>query len=87
MSSADTVTGNAPKFFSPPSVGEPIGEYSHVAQSGGTYFIAGQVAVDRKGNVVGDGDLTVQLTQTFANIGNILSSASTASAKCPATKR
>jgi enamine deaminase RidA (YjgF/YER057c/UK114 family) len=32
------------------------------------------VAVDRKCNVVGDGDLTIQLTQTFANIGDILSS-------------
>ena len=74
MNSADDAAGNAPKFVSPPSVGEPIGEYSHVAQSGGTYFIAGQVAVDRKGNVVGEGDLTIQLTQTFANIGSILSS-------------
>lgn len=74
MSSADTAAGSAPKFLNPPSVGEPIGEYSHVAQSGDTYFVAGQVAVDRKGNVVGDGDLTIQLTQTFANIGDILSS-------------
>ncbi len=74
MSSADTAAGSAPEFLNPPSVGEPIGAYSHVAKSGDTYFVAGQVAIDRQGNVVGDGDLAAQLTQTFANIGDILSS-------------
>jgi enamine deaminase RidA (YjgF/YER057c/UK114 family) len=75
MSSAETVAGGgAPRFVNPPSVGEPLGAYAHVAQSGGTYFVAGQVAVDKHGNVVGDGDLTTQVTQTFTNIGDILSS-------------
>jgi enamine deaminase RidA (YjgF/YER057c/UK114 family) len=74
VSSAETVAGGAPRFINPPSVGEPLGAYAHVAQSRGTYFLAGQVAVDRQGNVVGDGDLTAQVGQTFTNIGDILSS-------------
>jgi enamine deaminase RidA (YjgF/YER057c/UK114 family) len=74
VSSAETAAGGVPRFVNPPSVGEPLGAYAHVAQSGGTYFVAGQVAVDKMGNVVGDGNFTMQVTQTFTNIGDILSS-------------
>jgi enamine deaminase RidA (YjgF/YER057c/UK114 family) len=66
--------GRAPEFVNPAGVGAPLGMYSHVARSGSTYFIAGQVGVDREGRVVGDGDLASQLIQTFSNIGDILSS-------------
>ena len=48
--------------------------YSHVARMapGELAFIAGQVAVDAKGNPVGDGDLAAQVNQVFANLGGIL---------------
>jgi enamine deaminase RidA (YjgF/YER057c/UK114 family) len=62
----------APTFVNPPGVGAPIGAYSHLACSGNTYFVAGQVSVDRDDNVVGVGDFARQLTQTFKNIGDIL---------------
>ena len=74
MTATNSAVGGAPEFVNPPSVGAPIGLYSHVARSGSTYFIAGQVGVDKDGRVVGDGDLATQLTQTFTNIGDILAS-------------
>jgi len=61
-------------YVNPPSVPQPAGMYSHVARMapGELAFIAGQVAVDQKGNVVGDGDLAAQVNQVFANLGGIL---------------
>lgn len=61
-------------YINPPSVPAPAGMYSHVARMapGELAFIAGQVAVDQKGNVVGVGDLAAQVDQVFANLGAIL---------------
>lgn len=61
-------------YVNPPSVPQPAGMYSHVARMapGEIAFIAGQVAVDAKGNPVGDGDLAAQVKQVFANLGGIL---------------
>jgi enamine deaminase RidA (YjgF/YER057c/UK114 family) len=71
---AATTGGGAPRFINPASIGAPIGAYSHVARtaSSETYYVAGQVAVDRDGTLVGPGDLAAQLGQTFANIGSAL---------------
>ena len=65
-----------PTLSNPTTMGAPLGLYSHVArvQAGTTYYIAGQVAVDAEGNLVGSGDLPTQLNQTFANIGAALGS-------------
>jgi enamine deaminase RidA (YjgF/YER057c/UK114 family) len=72
-------TGPAPaktgvSYLNPPSVPPPLGLYSHVArmQVGELAFIAGQVAVDSKGNPVGIGDLAAQVEQVFENLGRIL---------------
>ena len=48
--------------------------YSHVARMapGELAFIAGQVAIDAKGNPVGVGDLAAQVNQVFENLGEIL---------------
>jgi enamine deaminase RidA (YjgF/YER057c/UK114 family) len=72
--SANDGAGNGPTFINPPTIGEPIGLYSHVARAraGTTYYIAGQVAVDSNGDLVGPDDLSAQLGQTFANIGGAL---------------
>jgi len=56
-------------FLSPKSIHEPRG-YSHVAQvrSGTLLFIAGQVALDPSGKLVGGGDFRAQTQQTFQNL-------------------
>jgi enamine deaminase RidA (YjgF/YER057c/UK114 family) len=48
--------------------------YSHVVVATGTrlVFVAGQVAEDREGNLVGPGDLAAQARQAFANVGRAL---------------
>ncbi len=42
--------------------------YSHAAMAGGFVFVAGQVAQDLEGNLVGRGDIEVQAVQVFENL-------------------
>jgi reactive intermediate/imine deaminase len=49
--------------------------YSHVVKSGNTLYLAGQVAQDESGNVVGRGDITAQAEQVFQNIQKCLAAA------------
>jgi 2-iminobutanoate/2-iminopropanoate deaminase len=49
--------------------------YSHVAKAGKTLYIAGQVARDVKGNLVGKGDFEAQARQVYTNLKNILEEA------------
>ncbi len=53
----------------PPTLTKPAG-YSHgfEAQGGKTLYMAGQVAVDKDGNVVGKGDLVAQFRQVCENL-------------------
>ena len=64
------------KIASPSSVSSPIGLYSQVARVKASefLFVAGQVALDGKGNLVGPGDVSAQIKQSFANIAAILES-------------
>ena len=64
------------KIHNPPTLASPRG-YSHVAEvrGGNLVFIAGQVALDPSGTVVGPGDYTVQAEQVFRNLGLALASA------------
>jgi enamine deaminase RidA (YjgF/YER057c/UK114 family) len=57
-------------ILNPPGLGRPLGQYSHLsrARAAEFVFIAGQVAVDRGGAIVGTGDFDAQCVQTFANI-------------------
>lgn len=61
-------------YLNPPSAPPPAGMYSHVARMtpGELAFIAGQVAVDGKGTVIGAGDLAAQVDQVFKNLGGII---------------
>jgi len=61
-------------YLNPPSAPPVQGMYSHVARMapGELAFIAGQVAIDAKGNPVGAGNLTLQVNQVFENLGKIL---------------
>lgn len=60
----------------PPGLSTPTG-YSHVvsAKGGRTVYVAGQVAFDAKGQLVGRGDLTAQTRQVFANLAVALKAA------------
>lgn len=62
-------------IHNPPTIAPPIG-YSHVAEvrGGKLVFIAGQVALDHEGQVVGPGDYRKQAEQVFKNIGLALES-------------
>ena len=48
------------------------GGYSHVAKAGDTVYIAGQVALDAGGTLVGKGDIEAQTHQVYANLQAIL---------------
>ena len=58
------------RTFSPDTMARPTAGYSQVAEvSGGKIvFIAGQVAQDRNGNLVGKDDFRAQVQQVFENL-------------------
>jgi enamine deaminase RidA (YjgF/YER057c/UK114 family) len=65
------------KMSNPKGLSKPAGTYSHVAraQAGELLFIAGQVAVDANGKIVGAGDFSAQTRQVFRNLLTALESA------------
>lgn len=67
--------GAAPQFLNPPGLSKPTG-YTHVvvAPDGRTVYIAGQVALDSMGQLVGAGDFRSQAEQVYRNLGKALSS-------------
>jgi enamine deaminase RidA (YjgF/YER057c/UK114 family) len=67
--------GAGPQFINPPTLVKPTG-YTHVvvAPDGRTVYIAGQVAFDSAGQLVGGGDFRAQAEQVFRNIGRALGS-------------
>jgi enamine deaminase RidA (YjgF/YER057c/UK114 family) len=64
-------------IYNPESLGAPLGQYTHVTRvrANEFLFIAGMLAADRDGNVVGEGDFEAQTQQVFRNVGAALSSA------------
>jgi enamine deaminase RidA (YjgF/YER057c/UK114 family) len=63
-------------FSNPSGLSAPRG-YSHVVDvpAGRTLYIAGQVAFDAEGKVVGKGDVRAQTEQVFQNLKTALESA------------
>ena len=63
-------------FISPATLSKPTG-YSHVAivAAGKQVHVAGQVALDASGQVVGKGDLGAQAEQVYANLAAALAAA------------
>jgi enamine deaminase RidA (YjgF/YER057c/UK114 family) len=57
------------ELISPNSMHKPVG-YSHLAKANRSkiVFIAGQVALDASGNVVGSGDFRAQTERVFENL-------------------
>ena len=63
------------RYLQPEGLSRPRG-YSHVVSAHGTsVFIAGQVAFDASGRVVGAGDLRAQTEQVFKNLQRALAAA------------
>jgi enamine deaminase RidA (YjgF/YER057c/UK114 family) len=63
------------KMFNPDNLGKPLGQYSHIARAKGAselVFIAGQLATDKAGNLVGADDFNAQCAQVYANIETAL---------------
>jgi len=59
--------------LNPETVHAPAG-YTHVIEAGNTIYLAGQVARDPKGNIVGIGDPEKQTEQIFENMKACLAS-------------
>ncbi len=56
------------QVINPPGVSMPTG-YSHAVKKSGTpVFIAGQVAVNGQGQIVGEGDIAAQAEQVYQNL-------------------
>ena len=58
------------RIFNPETMAKPTAGYSQVAEvsDGKIVFIAGQVAQDRNGNLVGKDDFRAQVQQVFENL-------------------
>ncbi len=65
------------QFLNPAALATPLGQYSHVARVKASefLFVAGQVATDRSGNLVGQDDFEAQCAQVYANIEAALGAA------------
>jgi enamine deaminase RidA (YjgF/YER057c/UK114 family) len=61
-------------YLNPPEACPAQGLYSHAARvrGGTTYYVAGQLGVGAKGEVVGAGDFDRQFAQVFDNLGAVL---------------
>jgi enamine deaminase RidA (YjgF/YER057c/UK114 family) len=64
------------KIFNPDTLGKPLGQYSQIARVKASefIFIAGQLAADKAGNVIGANDFDAQCVQVFRNIDAALKS-------------
>lgn len=60
--------------LNPDTVHQPAG-YTHVIKAGNTIYLAGQVARDREGRLVGVGDPEKQAEQVFQNLDACLRAA------------
>jgi enamine deaminase RidA (YjgF/YER057c/UK114 family) len=62
------------KYNNPSGLAKPLGAYSHIARARASelLFIAGQLAVNEAGELVGKGDFAAQMSQIFDNLGRAL---------------
>lgn len=66
--SAQQIERKNPEGLTDPSA------YNHLVKVGNLMFIAGQVALDAQGNVVGEGDMVAQVRQVLENMKTVLAS-------------
>lgn len=64
------------QYLNPTELGPSQGLYSQIVihQASGQAYLSGQVAIDSRGDFVGEGDAEAQTEQIFANIGAALAS-------------
>ena len=62
------------RIWNPDTLGTPLGQYSQITRVKASefVFIAGQLACDKAGNIIGVDDFDRQCTQVFANIETAL---------------
>jgi len=60
-----------PELITVTGIHRPVG-YSHASRAGNTVYIAGQVATDVEGRLVGGGDFAAQARQAFANLAAVI---------------
>jgi enamine deaminase RidA (YjgF/YER057c/UK114 family) len=65
------------RIYNPDTIAKPAAGYSHVAEitGGKLVYIAGQVAIDQAGNLVGKDDFRAQVEQVFKNLDAAVKSA------------
>lgn len=65
------------RSLNPEGLPRPAGPYVHVTTSppGDLVFVAGQIALDAEGNLVGEGDIEAQAEQVMENLGVALAAA------------
>ena len=70
MQSTKTQEAKAFRLFNPEGLAKPAAGYSQVAEisEGKIVYIAGQVALDKAGNLVGKDDFRAQVQQVFENL-------------------
>ena len=68
-----TATAQQIERTNPEGMNQPTA-YSHLVKVGNLMFLAGQVALDGEGNVVGAGDMKAQLRQVLENMKSVLAS-------------
>ncbi|MSQ41025.1 MAG: RidA family protein [Dehalococcoidia bacterium] len=62
------------EIITPPNVHKATG-YSHAVRVGSTVYVAGQVALDIEGRLVGPGDFAAQAEQAYRNLQAVLAAA------------
>ncbi len=62
------------RVLTPKGEGRPIGMYSagFEVDAGRLVFVAGQVAMDAEGRIVGEGDIAAQAAQVYRNLEGVL---------------
>jgi 2-iminobutanoate/2-iminopropanoate deaminase len=65
----------AREIIQPEGLWDPRPRFAQVVKIGNQVYVAGQTAVDEKGNVVGKGDIEAQTRQVFRNLQKCLESA------------
>jgi len=63
------------EIVSAPAVASPSAPFSMATKTGNLVFVAGIVALDARGALVGDGDIKAQTHQGLANIKELVASA------------
>jgi reactive intermediate/imine deaminase len=63
------------ELINPPSLSAVVKGYSHGVVAGDFVFVAGQLAFDEDGKLVGEGDIQAQTRRVFENLSTVLEEA------------